>query len=441
MTLTRRPTIRAPRAWPLLGHAWPLLRDPLRFVQSLPAYGDVVWIRLGPARAALVCDPQLTSAVLLDDRTFDKGGLLVERGREVVGNGVGTCPHDEHQRQRRLARPAFHPARLPHYAEGMRRQIATVLGRWRDGREIDVLDEMLTLTGGTVVEAMFAATSLPPRTLATALDDFATVLAGIYRRMFLPAPLDRVPLPGNLRYRAARNRLRRTVGDLVADYRRTGTDRGDILSVLVGSDGPGFTDDEIHDQVVTLFLAGTESAASVLAWALHVLGERPDLEDRLHREVDALSGDLPGPGDLPSLDLTGRIVTETLRVYPPGWLFTRRTTAATRLGEHDIPAGTTVAFSPYLMHHRADLFDDPERFDPDRWDGTSAGPPARGVFIPFGAGARKCLGDTFAMTEATLALAAITRRWRLRPVPGRPVRRTVDTTLRPRGLRMRLEAR
>ena len=143
---------------------------------------------------------------------------------------------------------------------------------------------------------------------------------------------------------------------------------------------------------------------------------------------------------LPALELANHIVTETLRLYPPGWLFTRITTEDTQIGGHSVPAGTTVVYSPYLIQH-SKLYHDPERFDPDRWDSRNVPPPPRGAFVTFSAGPRKCLGDTFAITEATLALATIASRWRLRPIPGQVVRTTVDTTLRPRGLRMRVEER
>lgn len=440
MTLTRT-TARAPGALPLLGHAVPLLRDPLRFLRSLPAHGDVVWIRVGPFKAVVVCDVELTRQVLLDDRTFDKGGLLVERGKEVVGNGVGTCPHGEHRRQRRLIQPGFHPARFPGYARVMTDQITAVTGSWQDGRTIDVLADMLTITARTTAGTMVSAAVLGPNTLGEIIDDFSFILAGIYKRMFVPSPLDRIPTRGNRRYHRARARLRHTLGQVIASYRTGDVDHGDMLSMLVTPDEERLSDTEIADQMITLFLAGTESTASVLAWALHVLGCRRDLEQRLHAEVDTvLSGVTPDFADVPTLELTGHIVTETLRVYPPGWLFTRVATTDTQLGGHPVPAGTTVVYSPYLIQH-SNLYSDPERFDPDRWDSRHTIPPPRGAFLAFSAGARKCLGDTFAMTEATLALAAIASRWRLRPVLGQHVRTTVDTTLRPRGLRMRVEAR
>lgn len=422
----------------MLGHAVRLLRDPLRFLSSLPAQGPVVWIRVGPVDAVVVCDAELTRQVLLDDRTFDKGGLLVDRGKEIVGNGVGTCPRDEHRRQRRLTQPGFHIDRFPGYARVMTDEITRVTDAWRDGQVVDILAEMLAVTSHTTARTMAAAGVLDSGVLGEIVDDFSVILTGMYRRMFLPHPLDRLPTAGNRRYRRARARLRRTLGRVVAAYRASGEDHGDLLSILVTPDSEPFSDKEVVDQLVTLFLAGTESTASTLAWTLHMLGERPDLEQRLHAEVDrVLAGATPAFTDVPALALTGHLITETLRLYPAGWLFTRVATTDTDLGGHHIPAGTTVVYSPYLIH-RSDLYKNPERFDPDRWARDT---PPRDAFLAFSAGARKCLGDTFAMTEATLALAIIATRWRLRPLPGERVRTTVDTTLRPGGLRMRVTAR
>ncbi|MFI9201057.1 cytochrome P450 [Streptomyces sp. NPDC053048] len=438
----------APGALPLLGHAVPLLRGPLDFLSSLPARGDLVRVRIGPFRAVVVCDPELTRQVLLEDRAFDKGGPLYDRIREVGGNGLGTCPYREHRRQRRLIQPSFHPTRLPGYARVMTGQIATVTRSWHDGRTVDVLAEMMTLTARTAVATMFAD-GLPPSALGTVMDDFATVMAGITRRALMPAGPDRLPTPGNRRFVRAHARLRRTVRRIIAERRAERTDHGDLLSALLaardaagGGAARGFSDAEIDDQILTFFIAGTETTASTLAWALHALGHHPRLARRLRAEADAVLGGAPATLEhLPRLDLTGRIVTESLRLYPPVWLLTRVATADTRLGGHTVPAGTTVAFSPYLLHRRPDLYADPGRFDPDRWSAAGeAGPGAqrpRGAFVPFGGGARKCIGDAFGRTEATLALASIAAAWRLEPVPGERVRPALGVVMSPRGLRMR----
>jgi cytochrome P450 len=435
---------RVPGTLPLVGHVMPLLRDPLGFVRSLPAYGDLVEVRLGPVKTIIVCTPELTRQVLRDDRTFDKGGPVFGRFREIAGNGLVSCPHADHRRQRRLLQPAFRPARLPGYATVMAAQIAEGIGSWPDGQVIDVTAEMQMVAGRTGVATMFAG-ALPAATLAHLVDDLNVVLAGIYGRVLRPSPLDRLPTPGNRRYDRVRARLRRTLGELIATYRAGGIDHGDLLSIVLATRdtaGAGLSESEVVDQLVTFFIGGTESTAVTLAWALYLVGRHREVEERLHREVDkVLAGAAATFDDLPGLDLTRRIITETLRLYPPAWMLTRIATKDAELGGHLIPAGTAVAFSPYLIHHRADLYADAERFDPDRWDDRGTAAPPHDAFIPFGAGARRCIGEAFGMTEATVALATIAARWRLEPLADREVRPALGFAMIPKDLRMRVRAR
>ncbi|HXL88889.1 MAG TPA: cytochrome P450 [Streptosporangiaceae bacterium] len=437
---------RAPGALPLLGHTLALLRDPLRFLSSLPEHGDLVRIRLGLVHAIVVCDPELTRQMLLDGRTFEKGGPLVDKASEVFGNGLGTCPHGEHRRQRRLTQPAFHQARLPGYAQTMADQCQAVTGAWRDGQIIDALPEMTALTIRVIAATMFG-TALPPAAHSQILDDFAAVMDGIYAHMILPLPFARLPTPGNRRYQRARARLRHSIGQITDAYRADGADHGDLLSMLVatrdtsmdaGATGQSFSDAEITDQILTFLFGGTETSAALLTSALYLLARHPGIQRQLQDEVDTvLAGATPAYADVPRLELTGRVLTETLRIYPPAWIITRTTTTDTRLGAHVIPAGTVMAYSPYLIHHRPDVHAGPDDFDPGRW--TS--PPARDAFIPFGAGARKCIGDAFAMTEATLVLASIARHWQVDFLPGKNARPKPRTTLSPRRLRLRVTAR
>ncbi|KNB53966.1 cytochrome P450 [Streptomyces caatingaensis] len=444
----------APRALPVLGHALPLLRDPLGFLAALPGHGDLVQVRFGPHRAVVVCDPELTRQVLRDDRTFDKGGPLYDRIRELTGNGLASCPYSDHRRQRRLLQPAFHPARMPGYAETMRRQVTEVTGAWTDGGTVDVITEMHTISARTTIVTMFGGDPARPAgsgELARLMDDFAAVVAGIPRRALLPPSADRLPTPANRRYDRARARLRTAIDRLVTDHRSGELHDGDLLSMLLsaGHDPPGdgrpggrgLTDDEIADQLVTFFAAGTENTGTTLAWSLHLLARHPHVARRVRAEVDAVLDGAPaaGPEHLPALALTGAVVTEALRLYPPAWVLTRTTTDDTRLGGHTIPAGTAVVYSAYLLHRRPDLFPDPERFHPDRW--LTGDAPHRTAFVAFGGGPRKCIGDVFALTEATLVLATIVAGWDLRPADGRPVRPVPRLALSPQELPMRTVAR
>lgn len=442
MTALSRPIPTAPGARPVLGHLLPFLKQPFAFLAQLPEHGDAVRIRLGPKSAVVICDPGLTRKVLVDDRTFDKGGLFLEREREWLGDSVATCPHSEHRRKRRLAQPAFHTQRVAGYADTMTTHIRSVVDGWQSGQVLDVCAEMFTITSRVFGATMFSST-LPAAVLNEVISDLTATFDGTFRRTLLPEPISRLPIPGTRRYDHANRRLRRTMNGIIADRRASGIDNGDLLSALLTAhdreNGRAATaDGEVSDAVVTFFVAGTETTSSALAWVLYLLARHPDIEARLHAELDReLSGRPPGYGDVERLELASRIVTETLRLYPPAWFFTRVVTARAQLGPYELPAGCTVALSPYLIHRRADLYDEPDRFDPDRWlpERRMSSPTAH---LPFGGGARKCIGEAFGMTETVLALAVIASRWRLQTIPGRRIHPPLSVSLVPGGLRLRL---
>ncbi|MFI6639056.1 cytochrome P450 [Streptomyces sp. NPDC050504] len=432
--------VRAPGALPLLGHAVSMLKDPFSFLTRLPDHGDLVEIRMGPFPATVVTSAQLARQVLLDDKTFDKGGPIYDRGREVLGNGVVTCPHQDHRRLRRLAQPAFTPARHEAYARVMCEQIARVTGAWTPGKPVDVLEDTMDIATRTAVAVLFSGHLSSPA-LAETLHDFATVMEGIYWRSVTPPPLDRLPTPGKRRYDRSRARLRATIDGVIQDYRRTGRDHHDLLSLLLATSGETLSDRELNDAAVTFFVAATDTTAITVSWALHRISLDPETEQALHTEVDAVLAGRPARhDDLEKLVVTDRIVTETLRLYPPVWILTRKVTRDTLLGGHPLRAGTNLVVSPYVIQHRADLYPDPERFDPARWEGKRSVRVRKQVqdeIIPFGAGARKCMGDVFAMTEATLALATIASRWRMEATDPAAVHPALSALLGPRGLILR----
>ncbi|MFI9822697.1 cytochrome P450 [Streptomyces sp. NPDC052013] len=397
-------------------------------------------IRLGPVRAWLVCHPRLVHEMLRDTGTFDKGGPLYERLRPLMGGGVVTCPHSAHRRQRRLLQPAFRPARVAAQIDAMGEEALAVCRGWRSGRAVDVSAAMMTLTTGAVSRVLFSD-SLDAARTAEVRDCLAEVVHGLFVRTVVPVDvLFRLPTPANRRYRDAVARLHRLVDAVIAE-RRAGARRDDLLGTLLAAaerDDSAVTEQEVHDQLVSLLLTGSESPSLCLSSAFSLLARHPEAERRLHTEVDTVLGGRPrpGPDDLPRLVHTRAVIEETLRHSPPGWLFTRVTTRDVDFGGRRLPRGTTVLYSPYLLHHTPASFPEPERFRPERWlsGGGDGGPYS--PMIPFSAGSRKCLGDSFAMAQTTVALATIARHWRLRHPPGpvTPVRPTV--TLGPRSLPM-----
>ncbi|HWO68306.1 MAG TPA: cytochrome P450, partial [Umezawaea sp.] len=337
-----------------------------------------------------------------------------------------------------LVQPSFHRDRLPGYVGVMSARLDEVMARWRDGGTVDVLADLQSVTARTMVPG-----GLSPAAVEEVVDDMNVVLAGVAWRSLLPKGLDGVPTPANRRYRRAQERLRRVVTTVIADHRSGGADHADLMSGLLAScdpgDGtPGLSDDEVHDQVLTFLLAGTETTANVVAWALHLVSRHPDVERRLRAEAaEVLTGGDVTPDDLARLTLARHVVLETLRLYPPVFLLTRLVTEDAELGGHPLPAGSTVAYSPYVVQHRGEHFADPESFVPDRWVGHEG--TARGAFLAFGGGARRCVGDAFGLFEAAVMLSTITRRWSMRPLRS-DTRPATSLVLKPRVLRLRSEA-
>ncbi|GGW64051.1 cytochrome P450 [Streptomyces caelestis] len=436
----------APGIFPSISHGIALFRRPLEFLNSLPARGDLVEIRLGPQRAWMVCHPELVHRMLRDSRTFDKGGPQYERLRALMGGGVVTCPHAEHRRQRRMLQPTFRPSSVAGHTRMMAEETESLCGDWRGGQQVDVSAAMLGLTT-RLISRVLLSDSLGPAAAEEVRHCLAAIVRGLFVRTVVPVDaLFRLPTPANHRYRRAVERVRELVDAAVAERRR-GAPRDDLLGLLLraadAEDGETpVTDQEVHDQLVSLLLTGSESPSMCLASTFSLLAQHPEVERRLHAEVDSvLAGRLPDADDLPRLVYTRSVVTETLRHSPPGWLFTRVTTRETEFAGCRLPRGATILYSPYLLHHNAASFPEPGRFLPERWleSEDAAGP--HGALIPFAAGSRKCIGDLFSMAEMTVALATIAGRWRLRHPAGRVAPPRPGATLGPRSLTMICEPR
>ncbi|MFE7898141.1 cytochrome P450 [Streptomyces sp. NPDC057424] len=421
-----------------------MFRRPLDFLNSLPARGDLVEIRLGPQRAWMVCHPELVHRMLRDTHTFDKGGPQYERLRALMGNGVVTCPHAEHRRQRRLLQPTFRPAAVAARTDLMAEEAESLCRDWRSGQQVDVSAATLSLTT-RLISRLLLSDSLGPAAADEVRHCLTAIVRGLFVRTVVPVDvLFRLPTPANRRYRRAVERVRELIDAAIAERRR-GTPRDDLLELLLAEAEDGAIpagDREVHDQLVSLLLTGSESPSMCLASAFSLLAQHPEVERRLHAEVDTvLAGRLPGVDDLPRLVYTRSVLTETLRHSPPGWLFTRVTTRETELAGRRLPRGTTVLYSPYLLHHDPTSFPEPDRFLPERrLEGDAAAGP-HGALIPFAAGNRKCIGDLFSMAEMTVALATVAARWRLRHPAGRIAPPRPGATLGPRSLTMICTAR
>ncbi|MFC0111778.1 cytochrome P450 [Kibdelosporangium aridum] len=428
----------APGRLPLLGHTPALLRRRYEFTSTLRDYGDLVKIYLGPIPAYFVTSPKLTRQILTTDSASFRKGAMFDKFRPFVGNGLVTSNGAFHLRQRRLIQPAFHRDRIADYAQTMQKTVDEFTGSWQPGQVREVNDDMQQLAMTIVGRALFA-TELGRSAIDQARESLPIVVSHGMKRALAPAFLGKLFLRGNRRFDRAVSDMRTVVNDVIADWRATGTDQGDLLSMLLmarDDSGKGMTDQEVYDEVVTLLSAGIETSALALAWLFHEIGRHPEVEQRLHDEVDeVLAGRPVGIEDLPRLTYTQQVINEVLRMYPI-WILMRRTTLPVELDGTQLPADTEVTISPHALHFDPRSFPDPHRFDPGRWSPERAKDIPDGAFIPFSAGNRKCIGYTFAQTEMAITLATIAARWRLKPLPDKPVKVKYTSTAYPIRLSM-----
>ena len=284
---------------------------------------------------------------------------------------------------------------------------------------------------------------------AAAVGEALTAVMESFWLMLLPFAevLERLPVPKLRRARMARARLDAIIYGMIADRRASGRDHGDLLSMLLTAqdedEGGGMTDQQVRDEAMTIFLAGHETTANALMWMWYLLSSAPDVEAKLHAEVDrVLQGRLPGLGDLASLQYVERVVTEAMRLYPPAWIIGRRAIDDYQLGDYVAPARSILVMSPYLMQRDPRFYTDPGRFDPDRWTPEFRAALPKFAYFPFGGGPRQCIGESFAWMELILLTATISQQWRLRLVPGHPVVPQPLITLRAKhGMRMTVNKR
>lgn len=429
-----------PRRLPLLGHALSFGRDPLAFLEQMRAVGDVVAIRLGLQAAYLINDPALVRRILLDATTFTRG-LQAQRMRIILGNGIANSDGAEHLRNRRLVQPAFHRQRIAGYAQAMREETEAMTNRWRQGRQVAVNDEITQVTLRVVGRTLFS-TDFGAEVVEEIVGCVPLILDGVGRRGRDPfGLLHLLPTAGNRRFNAAIGRIRDVVDRMVAHYRASGVDHGDMASMLLLSrdaeTGEQLSDLEVRDEVITILVAGTETTANTIAWVLHALGERPDLTRRVNAEVDQVLGGRPVTIDaVPKLELIRRLISEALRLYPQAWVLVRTPTVAVKLGDVDVPAGAVLLLPHYALNRDPAIYDNPATFDPDRWAPDRIGEAVKPSFLPFGAGRHLCIGEAFAWTEAAITLATVAQHWRLSPVPGQQVRINSLATLKPTQLQM-----
>jgi cytochrome P450 len=439
------------KPWVKLGH--PILL----FEHLLKAYGNIAHYRFLGTPIVFINDPDYIREILINQASSFVKERTVRRIKILLGEGLITSDDPIHKRQRRIVAPAFHRQRIAAYGD----QIATCAdaqqGSWQPNQQIDIAAASMQLSLEIVARTLF-------NTEVTAdirsINDEVNAIMNLYNFIVAFPRLENflyLPIPKLQKFRRAKSRLDAVVNRLIHEHREATTrgepDKGDLLSMLLASkyepddtnpQQTGMSDEQVRDEVLTIFLAGYETVANGLTWTWYLLSQNPEVEARLHAELDAVLGisdrkRVPTLADYPNLRYTEQVFAESMRLYPPAWAMGRMSSKPVELGPYRIPPGAHFFFSQYIMGRDPQYFPDPLRFDPSRFTPEAKAARPKFTYFPFGAGSRQCIGESFAWMEGVFSIATIASRWRMsylgaaQPVPQAKI------TLRPRDpLMMRL---
>lgn len=432
----------------LIWLAWRRFRpaNPIHLFQRLAEqYGDIAHYKIGWNHIIFLNHPDYIREVLVVQNDNFSKERTVQRSKMLLGEGMITAEGAKHRAQRQTAQPAFHRQRIPEYATTMILEAARMRESWRAGEQRDIAIEMMHLTLNIVAKTLFA-TDL--RDEVNELADAINRIMGLYNFLvLLPAAewLVHVRPPGLAAFVRARKRIDAVVYRMIEAHRRRPAGGDHLLDLMLAAspDRSAAAEQSLRDQVITLFLAGYETVANALSWTWYLLSQNPDCERRFHEEIDReLKGTLPTLEDIPRLRYSEMVLAESMRLYPPAWAMGRRARADFQLGDFFLPAKTTVLISQFITHRDPRFFPHPLRFDPERFNAEAKLRRSKFTYFPFGAGARQCIGESFAWTEAVLLLATLGQKWKLKLIPGHKVDPEPLITLRPKyGMQMRVEAR
>lgn len=450
MTLTHHPTTTRRTAavhppGPPLRALPQLLRklavDRLALMQDAAALGDAVRVRMGPKTLYVFNSPDHAKHVLADNSANYHKGIGLVQAKRILGEGLLTGEGERWRAQRRTVQPAFKPARIQAQADAVADEAAKLVDLLRAHRgagPVDVLDHVTALTlgvlGRTLLDSDLGAYDFVAHAFEAVQDQ---AMFEMVTQNLVPFLL---PLPRRVRFTRARTRLRGAVDQLVAARRArmSGPTGGDdaLARMIQAADTctPPAARRRLHDELITLLLAGHETTASTLGWTLHLLDRHPEARTRVRQEARDVLGERPPTAkDLHRLTYTTMVVQEAMRLYPPVWVLPRIAQREDTVGGYTVTAGADVLICPYVLHRHPGLWDDPETFDPARFDAQRVASRPRYAYIPFGAGPRFCVGSNLGMMEAVFVTAMLVRDLDLRTVPGHTAVPEPMLSLRMRG--------
>ena len=443
MTTTLVPP--GPKGHFLLGVLPEIQRDELDFLRFLVReYGDIVFVRVVNHPVFVLNHPRDIEEVLLTNYGNFVKSIFLRESQALFGNGLLTSDGSTWVRQRRLLQPSFHHERVAAYSRIMVGHAERMLATWRDGETRDLLPDMIQLTMEIIAEVLFGD-DLASET-AQASEALRVFFEQFDERFGLYLIPEWLPTPGNIRYRRAIGRLDGLLEKVIRLRRSSGHDSGDILSMLLrvqAEDGSRMNERQLRDEMMTLFFTGHETTALALSWTWYLLAQHPEVEARVYEEVDRVLGQrVPTHEDIPQLHLVDAVIKESLRLYPPAYGVVRQAVKDCQIGGYTVPAGTTLAMFPWMVHRDPRYFDRPEEFLPDRWSDGLAKRLPKCAYFPFSVGPRVCIGNTFALTELALLIPVIVRKFQFQLAPGYRVHLNPSLTLRPRpGVKVVLKKR
>jgi cytochrome P450 len=438
-----------PKGLPIVGVAFELRPDPLAGLQRFAReYGDVARFCVMMQERILLSHPDYVHQVLVTQANkFHKSELTRRITGRMLGNGLLISEGDFWRRQRRLEQPAFHRARIQEYAVPMVELCRAHIDQWRGGEQRDIAQEMTAITLDIAVKTLFG-TSLPGEAHQVG-EAMIYLMRYSMRRQRLPLQLpENWPTPRNRRANRELEFMDSIIYKIIADRQaeKNSQPYNDLLHLLMSAmdeDGSQMTPQQLHDEAITLFVAGHETTSQMLAWTWYLLAQNPEAEKRLHEELDSVLGDRePQASDFGKLVYLQALMNEVLRLYPPAYIMAREVIEPVEISGYEFTPGTTIVMAQWVSHRDPRFFDDPEVFRPERWlEGLMNKLPS-GAYYPFGDGARRCIGQGFALLEAAIVIGMVAQRFQFRLVPGKTVAIEPLVTLRPRhGIHMTLHER
>jgi cytochrome P450 len=431
------------KSWVKLGHPIQL------FEYLLRTYGNIAHYRFMGTPIVFLNDPRYIQQVLVTDAQYFVKERTVRRMKVLLGEGLITSEDPIHKHQRRIAAPAFHRQRIAAYGDQIVSIAASHREQWQPGQHIDIAAASMALSLEIVARTLFDTDVTPD---IRAINDEVNAIMRLYNFIVAFPRIEsflHLPIPGIVKFRKSKARLDAVVNSLIAEHRRSGVDKGDLLSMLLSStyeptetetattQPERMSDSQVRDEVLTIFLAGYETVANALTWTWYLLSQHPEVGAKLHAELDTVLGTgnqqrLPTLADYPSLRYTEQVFAESMRLYPPAWAMGRMSTREVHLGPYILPAGAHVFFSQYIMSRTPEYFPDPLRFEPDRFTPEAKAARPKFTYFPFGGGSRQCIGESFAWMEGVFSIATIAQRWRMEYLGATPPVPQAKITLRPR---------